>query len=201
MRTAKKRKRTAYDDPSLNKLALVIGHLCIKWAWIEEVLDTFIGNYAPLAEGHIQHAITSNLDIRNKIQILKALAFERSQSDEWFDNLSLLLNIVDNELRPERNKYVHGHWHRPEGKLHRTSLRISFKKVQAFQPISLTTKEQIRINLRDAQRFCERVERLFIDLFIVLCTPPEKGGPVLAAKPSGTASQVLGEVHPRRIAK
>jgi len=190
MRAVKKRKRTAYDDPSLNKLAMVIGHLCIKWAWIEETLDTFIGNYAPLAEGHIQHAITSNLDIKNKIQILKALAFERSQSDKWFDDVSRLLNIVDNELRPERNKYVHGVWHtRVEGKLHRTSLRISFKKAQAFQPVSLTTKEQIRVNLRDAQRFCGRVERVFIDLFIVLCTPPERGGPVLAAKPSGTAEQ------------
>jgi hypothetical protein len=183
----KKRKRTAYDDPSLNKLALVIGHLCIKWAWIEESIDTFIGKYAPLDEGHISNAITSNLEIRSKIQTLKALAFERRQSDEWFDDLSRLLNVVDNELRPERNKYVHGHWHSPKGKLHRTSRRISFRKAQSFQPMSLTTQEQIRINLRAAQRFCERVERIFIDLFVVLCTPPEEGGPVV---PENSASMV-----------
>jgi hypothetical protein len=95
MRAVKKLKRTAYDDPSLNKLALVIGHLCIKWAWIEESLDTFIGNYAPLDEGHISHAITSNLDVRNKIQILKALAFERRQTEagDWRIRQSRLIVI------------------------------------------------------------------------------------------------------------
>ena len=124
-----RKKRRPYDDPHLNKLALIIGHICIQWSRIEDVLDFAIGRLAYLEEGSITYAITSNLDIRNKIQTLKALAFARRTSDDWFKELSSLLDGIDNVLRPERNKYVHSHWKLPDGKLTRISRRIRFEEV------------------------------------------------------------------------
>ncbi|MHB8266974.1 hypothetical protein [Bradyrhizobium sp.] len=154
----------AYDDPNFNKIALVIGHICIQWSRVEDIVDSFIEIIASLEEGNISRSITSNIDIRNKIQTLKALAFQKKVSDSWFKDLNTLLDHIDNEIRPERNKYVHSHWFVPQGRLVRVSRRIKFKKPQAFQ-LNLTTEERLPVNIRDARRFCEKLDETFIDLF------------------------------------
>jgi hypothetical protein len=141
MPRASPRTRRPYNDPELNKLALIIGHICIQWSRMEDALDFAIAQFANLDEGTITHAITSNLDIRNKIQSVKALAFARKPNPEWFRQLTEQLDYIDNTLRPERNKYVHSFWRFPRGKLTRVSRRIRFKKAQAFKELTLATEE------------------------------------------------------------
>jgi hypothetical protein len=74
--------RKAYDDPHFNKIASAIGYVCINWARIEDLIDSFIEIIAPLEHDDISRAITSTMEIRNKIQTLKALAYRRKISDE-----------------------------------------------------------------------------------------------------------------------
>jgi hypothetical protein len=191
------KKRRPYDDPEVNKLALIIGHICIHWSRIEDTLDFAIGRLAYLEEGNITHAFTSNLDIRNKIQTLKALGFERKTNNEWFKELSEQLDYIDNVIRPERNKYVHSHWQLPNGKLTRISRRIRFKKTQAFKELTLTTEERARISLRDAQRFCAKMEKCFINLFGVCVWPESDGGPTLPPRPDAISRlREALETHP-----
>jgi hypothetical protein len=176
------KRRKAYDDPSFNKVALLIGHISMNWSRVEDIVDHLIGRMLGLEErSNIGNAVTSNMDIRNKIQTVKALFFETKTSEAWFEKIASLLDEIDNTLRPERNRYVHGHWFIPDGKLTRVSRRIKFKKAQAFQALSLTTEERSRINLRDAQRFCTKLERAWLDLFIM--TMPKNGGPPFPATP------------------
>jgi len=176
-----RQKSKAYNDPHFNKVALILGHICLHWSRIEDVIDYLIGRMVGLEENNQTYAITSNMDIRNKIQTLKALAFERKTSMRWFDKVAKLLDEIDNTIRPERNRYVHSKWVIPQGKLTRVSRRIRFKKSQAFKEITLSTEEALRINLRNAQRFCSKVERAWLDLFIIFLPP--HGGPPLPSTP------------------
>jgi hypothetical protein len=185
-------KRRAYDDQNFNKVALIIGHICMNWSRIEDIIDHLIGRMLGLEEhDNIANAVTSNMDIRNKIQTVKALFFETKTSDAWFNKVAALLDEIDNTLRPERNRYVHSHWFIPDGKLTRVSRRIKFKKTQAFQALSLTTEERSRVNLRDAQRFCTKLERAWLDLFMI--SMPAHGGPPF---PTTIDEQSLHQAEP-----
>ncbi|TQF27805.1 hypothetical protein UNPF46_29000 [Bradyrhizobium sp. UNPF46] len=176
------KKRKAYDDPHFNKLALVIGHICINWSRVEDVMDFLISRMILLEEGsNLANAITSNMDIRNKIQTLKALVYERRTGNAWFKEYAQLLDQIDNELRPARNRYVHSHWFRPDGRLTRVSRRVRFSKPQAFKELALTTEERDRASLRDAQRLCSALENAWTSLFFL--SLPKYGGPALPPTP------------------
>ncbi|MEQ9247644.1 MAG: hypothetical protein RLO21_16835, partial [Nitratireductor sp.] len=60
----------------------------------------------------ILHLTLASLDIRGKIVTAKALAHQIDEIDSpgFYDRVEELLNYVDNELRPERNRYVHDNW-------------------------------------------------------------------------------------------
>ena len=58
----------------LQRVALQLGYVSIYWAWIEDVIDALITELAPLEKGHAANAITGSTDVRQKVQMLKALA-------------------------------------------------------------------------------------------------------------------------------
>jgi hypothetical protein len=81
-----------------DNVALQLGHIDITWAHLEHVLDDLIGELARLEPGDVTYSITANTEIRNKIQIAKALGFMRNPkppADDWFPALLDLLNRTD----------------------------------------------------------------------------------------------------------
>ena len=86
MAHSKLRKRRKRFD----KVASAIGHICISWAHPERDLNEFIQTLTPLEVGDISRSITSNMDIRSKVQVIKALAYLRKPSKEWFEKMIIL---------------------------------------------------------------------------------------------------------------
>jgi hypothetical protein len=137
----------------LQRVALELGYISIYWAWLEHAIDDLITALAPLEEGHAANAITGNTDLRQKVQMLRALAFIRKdQSEGWYEAVIANLNVIDNDIRGRRNVFVHSPWFVPKGKLmrHRKSTKIS--KAQAFQPPVLTTLEITPVKIAEARK-------------------------------------------------
>jgi hypothetical protein len=63
----------------LHRVAVEIGYISIYWAWLEHAVDELITLLAPLDRGHCAEAITGNTDIRQKVQMVRALAFIRKR--------------------------------------------------------------------------------------------------------------------------
>ena len=119
----------------LQRVALQLGYVSIYWAWIEDVIDALITELAPLEKGHAANAITGSTDVRQKVQMLKALAFIRKgESEGWYEAVIANLNVIDGDIRSRRNAFVHSPWFVPKGKLVRHKKSTKIAKSQAFQP-------------------------------------------------------------------
>jgi hypothetical protein len=143
-----------------DKAAEELGLVCIYWAWLEQTLDELIIELAKLERGDIGRSVTANADIRPKISMTKALAFLRKPSDDWFSYALETLDLIDNNLRPRRNLFVHSGWYSPKGVLTRITRKTKLKRPQAFR-LTLTTEEQMPIKLAD-------VRRMKIDIIVAI---------------------------------
>jgi hypothetical protein len=137
----------------LQRVALQLGYVSIYWAWIEDVIDALITELAPLEKGHAANAITGSTDVRQKVQMLKALAFIRKgESEGWYEAVIANLNVIDGDIRSRRNAFVHSPWFVPKGKLVRHKKSTKIAKSQAFQPPVLTTLEITPVKIAEARK-------------------------------------------------
>jgi hypothetical protein len=118
----------------LENQAKAIGYVCIMWGHLEGFVDMALQELAPLPRDQTSNCITVNADIRSKIEMIKGIAFIRKGSDAWFDEMLILLNRIDNELRPKRNRYIHDLWLGATGNsTEKMTRRTVLSRPQAFQ--------------------------------------------------------------------
>src|SRR6267154_2652578 len=144
---------------SIEKLATEIGYVCIHWARLEDMFDFLIAQLAKIdAEGwendaKAWHAITGNLDIRQKAQILRALFFMRKgKHEDWYKHAIKTINTIDNDLRSRRNHLVHSSLHTEKGKLFHQKKIIKITKTQSFQKEELRTLEAKPAKIDEARK-------------------------------------------------
>ena len=119
----------------------------MQWTLLEMFLNELMRNLLSLDPGKESESVTSNIDVRDKIQIVLALAVLKKIDDKWFDELKAILDLVDNDLRSARNRYVHDLWS-PDGatnKLKKLEFRTALKRPQSRKPLELTTLHETNV--------------------------------------------------------
>jgi hypothetical protein len=159
---------------SIEKLATEIGYVCIHWAWLEDMIDYLIAHLAKIdVEGwqspaKVWHAITGNLDIRQKAQILKALFFIRKGNHEdWYKHAIETINVIDNDLRSRRNNLIHSSLHTDKGKLFRQKKVVKITKPQAFQKEELRTLEARPAKIAEARKLQKDVFKYITECALI----------------------------------
>jgi hypothetical protein len=109
------------------------------------------------------------VDFRGKIQIAKGLAVLRSPANVWLILLLKLLNIIDNDLRPKRNDYVHAQWAFPKSQLVKITRKTKVLKPQAFE-IILETEQKISVRFADMKKFRRDLQRVYTGLILFMVT-------------------------------
>lgn len=95
---------------SLAEHAREIGNLCICWSRVELESTMFLLTLMqPVGSFEAMIPLT-NMDFRDKLTAIVALGFHKKPSDAWFTELKEVVDDLDNNLRPLRNRYVHDHW-------------------------------------------------------------------------------------------
>lgn len=152
-------------NPEMQELATELGFICIYWGWIEDSLDTFITELAELEHDQIAQALTGNVDVRQKIHMAKALSFLRQDaSGEWYKHAIKTLNVIDNDLRPKRNRYIHAAWYRPRKRIYLHKKIVKISKPQAFMPEELTTLDRRLVNISTLAAFKKRLIKILKEL-------------------------------------
>jgi hypothetical protein len=95
---------------ALKQHAEALGYVCIQWANLELEVDAWLANFIPLGHTPINDIVTSEIDFRAKLAIVKNLAYSKSLNPKWFDEVKALLDLIDNQLRCERNRMIHDLW-------------------------------------------------------------------------------------------
>jgi hypothetical protein len=121
------------------RLSKAIGDVCIYWSHIEDHVHGLILHLAMYQDDafekkpvyQILHGVVCQLDLRQKISAAKVLAHNVTQPTDFYERAESLLNYVDNELRPERNRYVHDLWEYQDGRIVRNSMNPRVIKPQS----------------------------------------------------------------------
>jgi hypothetical protein len=141
--------------PSLDRITRALGYICIFWAWLEDTIGEAIETLTPLDQlkvtdeqrKKIGRLISANDDIRDKIKMLRALALIRSWDPAWYEKLDTLLNHIDNDLRPRRNRFIHDQWFKPRGKLEQLSRAAKIQRPQAFAALELSLERRTPVRM------------------------------------------------------
>lgn len=151
-----------------DKVALELGYITMEWGRLEDGMNRLIEALAPLSrtQEQVNQAIIGNIDVRGKIQIVKALAFIRNYENEWFSELVGILDNIDNDLRARRNGYVHASWTVPKGGVHRVTYRTKLLKPKAFS-LLLETKQISKVKVLELRRFRQKLETASLNLMIM----------------------------------
>jgi hypothetical protein len=161
------------DD--FDRTALELGHISIEWARIEHSLDELIEILIPLDKDNsvLNDAITGNIDIRNKAQIIKAVAFLKQKDKGWYVIITKLINKIDNDLRPRRNGFIHARWVKSKNAKAKITKRTKFLKPQSFTTV-LETSQNIKVGINELRKLREEMGHVIICIMVCIwyCIPP-----------------------------
>lgn len=101
---------------SLDNVYASIGQICALWVEIEVSVDSIIQHIAaanhlvPTGEGEVVYVMLQNMDIREKTEALKALAFIHFGDSTLLSETQRLMSLVGQCLRNTRNRMIHDAW-------------------------------------------------------------------------------------------
>jgi hypothetical protein len=122
-----------------------IGVVCVLWTKLELMLDVLLLGLLESSCETTASVILTTMNLREKVAAIKVIGFKKKSSDQWFADLDAALNTIDEELRPERNRYVHDYWFAAE-----TGEPVV--RVQHKAKLVKPKAKQIAINYYSAQR-------------------------------------------------
>jgi hypothetical protein len=170
-----------YKVPRLEQVTKAIGYVCVYWAWLEDSIGEMILDLAPFdktkitpkEEKQLRDVIFIDSDIRSKIKILRAVAFIRKINGAWFKKFDKILDTIDNDLRPRRNRIVHGRWHSPKRGLERRGKLARLKRPQSFAELELTTEETTPVKMREIWQLSKAIIRAEADTALLMIAQSE----------------------------
>lgn len=86
-----------------------IGRVAVQWTFVERSIEMLVWELAGLRQPHSQ-AVTTHLQTLALLNMAKTLLNQRFPGTPLEERLKVILNLVGSELRPKRNKVVHGVW-------------------------------------------------------------------------------------------
>lgn len=73
-------------------------------------LTLLLHTLARIDDPTVNNTLLGVMGLREKIQALHTIGFKRAIDKDWYEQLARTLNLIDNELRPERNRMIHDFW-------------------------------------------------------------------------------------------
>lgn len=85
--------------------------MCTLWSGLEWDVTLFLVAVSKLDDATSKNVLMGAMDMRSKLNSLAAIGFKRKPTKIWFGRLSKTINIINNELRIQRNRMTHDFWH------------------------------------------------------------------------------------------
>lgn len=136
-----------------------IGQVCQAWSLIESHVGILLENKV-WAALHVQltpntqkiiQIFSQNMDVRQKIQTAKAIAV--GFRPPLFKRVERLLNQIDNDLRPKRNRYIHDVWIDDGEGFIRIQPGSFVERVQAHSPVARMGKREHYTDINAVRTF------------------------------------------------
>lgn len=120
----------AIRHESLDELAQEIGRMCLYWSELEMEVSLALDQLSAVQDRVVRNVFVGAIDFRAKLHALLPIAFDKRINDLWYENIEALVNHIDNDLRPERNRIIHDSWIEMPGRDEPHRMRIFGKVVK-----------------------------------------------------------------------
>lgn len=158
----------------LEQVASAIGRSCYWWSSIEIELQGLCASLARFNDRsfdlekvwEVLAISLSHMDIRQRVAVAKALAANGLDPD-LYGEVESLLNHIDNDLRPERNRYVHDEWMMIDDSIVRRKHGAKVIPPQSRQLSVLRSTDRIYGSADEVDEFAQRVAKAVTDLLTI----------------------------------
>ena len=160
-----------------SELAEAIGDVCIQWAAIEDVVSGLVLHtwaylehaFETSASWDLLALVLDTADIRQKVSITKLLAHhvKNPNSPDFFERVEKIMNYLDNEVRPERNRYIHDTWYLSAGTVIRRDNSPKIQRVQSRQTVLNKWTDRVYADIGQIREFMKNLEFLYDDLALL----------------------------------
>ena len=118
----------------------------MRWTFLEVMVNHLLVVLLDIGDDEIGRCVTSNIDLRDKFQIALSVGYIKRIDDQWFEELKVVINIADNELREKRNRYAHDFWTFDKSNaMKKIHFRTKMQKSQSRKPIELSTLQETEV--------------------------------------------------------
>ena len=100
----------AIRHESMDELAQEIGRMCLYWSELEMEVTLALDALMNINDRVPRNILLGAMDFRTKLQVLLPVAFNCKINDHWYSELETVINIINGELRNERNRIIHDSW-------------------------------------------------------------------------------------------
>jgi len=158
------------DEASSEKLSLAIGNVCVAWSLIEAHVGILIAHQIRAAlrdqvngmAATIFETMIQNMELRQRTQTAKAIAV--GFSENVFPKVETLMNRIDNELRTERNRYVHDLWLQEGEGLVRIKPGTFIQYEQARRPVANLERRTLFSGVDEVETFAKTLNQVLGEL-------------------------------------
>ena len=151
----------------LNEHARAIGHVSILWGWVENAIELFLSDLAFSPDKKAGKVVLANLDMREKGQILKMVAFAKKPTDRWYEEVRSIVDAVDNDLRTKRNRLTHDLWWLSGETVQKRWKRAKVKKPQARHEYVVSTHEDAPVDAAEIWELADLIVHVMIELGVL----------------------------------
>lgn len=161
-------------DSRFQSHAEAIGFVCMDWTGLELLVDTILAHQLGLELfGAEPHIVCVNSGFGDKLSMIKALAVTKHNDPKWVEDFVTLVNTIDQEIRPRRNRVVHDAWLAgSDGKVYRAQGFTRVKRTQAHQPLSLHAEERTEMTATEIQQISVDITKAAHHLFTLMTSWP-----------------------------
>jgi hypothetical protein len=114
-----------------------LGRLCAAWSRLDRELNHAIAAVLKIDLAQAACIATEMNDVAPRCRLLKTLIYTIEAPDDWRQTTSQLLNIIQNNLAPERNRLIHDYFGTSEEQIKKTDRRVRLIKPESFAALKL----------------------------------------------------------------
>ncbi|MBX7514828.1 hypothetical protein K3179_09760 [Qipengyuania sp. GH38] len=142
------------NSATYNALYAALGQVVYEWAWLEDDVASLIIALTNVQSKHLMQdqgfgkfllAVDANVDLRTNIQIAKALTRYVETDTDFRGRADKTLNFIGNELRNDRNRYIHDLWYVAGERFMRLKKGTTVKRVKG--------SGEVKVDLRSITEF------------------------------------------------
>lgn len=159
-----------YAPQYIAPLSEAIGRVIVEWNRIEHVVAELAHrlagclNVGAISDPHdVVRIALMNMELKSRLATVRAYALAGAVDDVFYKEIDQVLKTVD-QMREQRNRYVHSLWFCDDGQPVRVKIRSTIKASKSGGSVHSLYEQESYISIRDLAKFGAELAQKYVEL-------------------------------------